>query len=145
MTAGHIGINVTNMDISKKFYINLFDFEVLAESKEDGKKYTFLGNDGKLLITLWEQSNKSFSSTNAGLHHLAFVLKDMEELKNFEKKIQEQKVRKIYEDIVSHSEGSNSGGLYFLDPDDTRLEVYVQEGLGHYKPANDTAPSCGFF
>ena len=145
MTVGHIGINVNNLKISKEFYINLFDFEVLGESFEDGKKFIFLGNNKELLLTLWEQSDKKFSKTNAGLHHLAFILKDMEELKLFEKKLDSQNVVKIYDDIVSHSEGGDSGGLFFLDPDNTRLEVYVSIGLHKCNAANKEGPSCGFF
>lgn len=145
MTVGHIGINVNNMEVSKEFYINLFDFEVLLESNEEGKKFAFLGKNGELLLTLWEQSDKKFSDSNAGMHHLAFVLKNMDELKTFEEKIEKYKVEKIYNDIVSHSEGASSGGLYFLDPDNTRLEVYVTEGVQEYAPATKDAPSCGFF
>jgi len=145
MTVGHIGINVNDIEVSKEFYINLFDFEVILESNKDGKKFVFLGNDGKLLLTLWEQSDKKFSDSTAGLHHLAFVLKDTEELKNFEEKIEKQNVKKIYENVVSHSEGAQSGGLYFLDPDNTRLEVYIESGLDEHKPATSDAPSCGFF
>ncbi|RXK08129.1 VOC family protein [Halarcobacter bivalviorum] len=145
MTVGHIGINVNNLEISKKFYIALFDFEVIAESKEAGRKYAFLGNNGELLLTLWEQSDKKFSDSTAGLHHLAFVLKDMEELKSFEEKIEKLNIEKIYENVVAHSKGAESGGLYFLDPDNTRLEVYVKKGLKGYKPAKSNASSCGFF
>lgn len=145
MTVGHIGINVNDIEVSKEFYVNLFDFEVMLESNKDGKKFAFLGNDGKLLLTLWEQSDKKFSDSTAGLHHLAFVLKDTDELKSFEEKIKKQNVKKIYENVVSHSEGAHSGGLYFLDPDNTRLEVYVESGLNEHKPATADAPSCGFF
>ena len=145
MTVGHVGINVNDIEISKQFYINLFDFEVILESKEEGKKFIFLGNNGELLLTLWEQSNEKFSSTHAGLHHLAFVLKDMNELQVFEKRIENQNVRKIYDNVVSHAKDAESGGLYFLDPDNTRLEVYVENGLHEHKPANDNSLSCGFF
>lgn len=145
MIVGHIGINVNDIEVSKEFYVNLFDFEVMLESNKDGKKFAFLGNDGKLLLTLWEQSDKKFSDSTAGLHHLAFVLQNTDELKSFEEKIEKQNVKKIYENVVSHSEGAESGGLYFLDPDNTRLEVYVESGLNEHKAATTDAPSCGFF
>lgn len=144
MTVGHIGINVNSLEAGVEFYQNIFDFEILGESKEEGKKFAFLGNNGELLLTIWEQSDKRFSTSTAGLHHLAFVLKDKEELKQFEEKIEKYNVKKIYNNVVSHAEGMGSGGLYFYDPDGTRLEVYVTEGLEDYKPASDHAPSCGF-
>ena len=145
MIVGHIGINVRDIEVSKKFYQNIFDFEVMVESAKEGKKYAFLGNDGELLVTLWEQSDKEFSPTTAGLHHLAFVLEDKKELLSFEEKIEKFKVKKIYETVVSHQEGAKSGGLFFYDPDGTRLEVYVTEGAHECQPATDDAPSCGFF
>jgi lactoylglutathione lyase len=145
MKVGHIGINVTNIEVSKEFYKNLFDFDIIFESNEENKKYAFLGNNGELLITLWEQANTMFSNSTAGLHHLAFVLKDIEELILFEKKIKKLNVTKIYDTIVSHSESSKSGGIFFYDPDNTRLEIYVKSGIHECKPATDGAPSCGFF
>lgn len=145
MTVGHIGINVNNLEVSTQFYQDLFDFDILGESTEDGKKFAFLGNNGELLLTIWEQSDKKFSDSTAGLHHLAFLLKNREELDQFELKLDQFDVRKIYNDVVSHAEGMGSGGLYFYDPDGSRLEVYIAEGLEEYKPATADAPSCGFF
>ncbi|MCW9025894.1 MAG: VOC family protein [Thiovulaceae bacterium] len=145
MTVGHIGINVNNLAVSTQFYQDIFDFEILGESTKGDKKFAFLGNKGELLLTLWEQSDKKFSDTTAGLHHLAFILKSREELNQFEQKIDKLNVKKIYNDIVSHAEDMGSGGLYFYDPDGSRLEVYITEGLEEYKPATADAPSCGFF
>ncbi len=144
MTVGHIGINVNSLEVGVEFYQKIFDFELLGESKEEGKKFAFLGNNGELLLTIWEQSDKKFSTSTAGLHHLAFVLSGKEELKQFEEKIEKYNVKKIYNDVVSHAEGMSSGGLYFFDPDGTRLEVYITEGLENCKPASQHAPSCGF-
>jgi catechol-2,3-dioxygenase len=43
MTVGHIGINVNDIEVSKAFYMNLFDFEILNESREEGKKIYLFG------------------------------------------------------------------------------------------------------
>jgi catechol 2,3-dioxygenase-like lactoylglutathione lyase family enzyme len=145
MKVGHIGINVNNIQRSKEFYAGLFGFDLMRESSEEGKKFAFLGNKGKLFLTLWEQSDKPFSSSNAGLHHLAFELENMEKLKIFENTLEVLGVEKIYDKIVSHTEASGSGGLYFLDPDGIRLEVCVSEGMHECSPASTNGPSCGFF
>jgi len=145
MQVGHIGINVTNLQRSKEFYIKLFGFDLMGESSEEGKKFAFLGNEEKLLVTLWEQSDKPFSCSSAGLHHLAFELEDMDRLRSFENTLEALGVEKIYDKMVSHKEGASSGGLFFLDPDGTRLEVCVSEGMHECSPASSDGPSCGFF
>ena len=134
MKVGHVGINVSNMEKSKEFYLKLFGFDVLFEEKLADKRYMFLGKDGEIIVTLWEQSNKAFSSSTAGLHHLAFLVDSVEELKAFEQKLDENKITKIYNGIVSHCEGASSGGVFFLDPDGVRLEVCIAEGIDDCNP-----------
>jgi len=145
MKVGHIGINVNNIEVSKSFYKDVFDFDVILENVDKKRKYVFLGNDGEILITLWEQSNKEFSKDTAGLHHLAFQLDTVDELISFEQKLDTLNVEKIYDKIVSHAEGADSGGIYFLDPDSIRLEVCVASDINKPKPAINDDLSCGFF
>ena len=37
----------------------------INNAKEEGKKFAFLGNNGELLLTIWEQSDKKFSTSTA--------------------------------------------------------------------------------
>ena len=145
MKVGHVGINVNNMEVSKKFYIELFEFEVIFEETKEDRKYIFLGHNDEIVITLWEQSDKEFVKDTAGLHHLAFIVDSVEELIIFEKKLELLKVEKIYENIVSHAEGAESGGIYFFGPDGVRLEVCVASGIDRCNPDVKEDSSCGFF
>jgi len=145
MKVGHIGINVNNIERSKKFYMELFDFEIIFEETKEDRKYMFLGHNGEIVITLWEQSNKEFSTDTAGLHHLAFQAENIEQLKEFEQKLEDMKVKKIYNKIVTHCEGADSGGIFFYDPDNIRLEVCVAEGINSCNPGSKEDSSCGFF
>lgn len=145
MKVGHVGINVNDIKISKDFYMNLFDFEIIFEETKENRKYMFLGHNGEIVVTLWEQSNKQFSKDTAGLHHLAFQLDSIEDLVLFEKKLEQMKVTKIYDKIVSHCEGADSGGIFFFDPDGVRLEVCVAKGIHKCKPGTKEDSSCGFF
>ena len=61
---GHIGLNVSDLDASKDFYLKVFGFEVFGESGEADRRYAFLGLDGKLLLTLWQQSEGRFATGN---------------------------------------------------------------------------------
>jgi len=145
MKVGHIGINVNNIEVSQKFYKDIFDFDLILEKVDTDRKYVFLGHGEEIVVTLWEQSNKEFSKDTAGLHHLAFQLDTIEELIDFEKKLDTLKVEKIYDKIVSHAEGADSGGIYFLDPDSIRLEVCVASDINKSKPETNEDLSCGFF
>lgn len=145
MRVGHVGINVNNIEKSKEFYLKLFGFEVLFEEQKEGRKYMFLGENKEIVLTLWEQSDKEFSKSTAGLHHLAFEVKSVEELKEFEKKLDLYNIPKIYDKIVSHCEGADSGGIFFIDPDGIRLEVCVMKGIHTCQPQTVEDSSCGFF
>jgi hypothetical protein len=50
------------------------------------------------------------------------------------------------EGVVAHHEGAASGGIFFHDPDGTRLEISVSDGVGGARaPGDASAPTCGFF
>lgn len=51
----------------------------------------------------------------------------------------------LYEGVVPHAEGMQSGGIFFRDPDGIRLEIYAPSGAGSSEAPSGAAPSCGFF
>ena len=51
----------------------------------------------------------------------------------------------LYDGAVPHGEGASSGGIFFEDPDGTRLEIFTSDGLQHAHAPMSGAPSCGFF
>ena len=53
--------------------------------------------------------------------------------------------RWMHEGVVAHREGSASGGIFFHDPDGTRLEIYAPSGAENAPVPSATAPTCGFF
>jgi catechol 2,3-dioxygenase-like lactoylglutathione lyase family enzyme len=142
---GHIGLNVNDLERSKEFYREVFGFELRVESTDEERKFAMLANDGKLVLTLWEQSSAEFSHQTAGLHHLSFQAKSVGQIKEIEAKLRKQGAKLIYDGIVLHSENAKSGGIFFEDPDGIRLEIFVADGLGDYAAPTAGAPACGFF
>jgi lactoylglutathione lyase len=143
---GHIGLNITNLANSIAFYQDIFGLTVKGASMEGEDKFAFLGNDQGIMITLWQQSEGRFDSKRPGLHHLAFQVDTIEEVKTYEQKLNEKKVKYIYDGIVTHREGAQSGGIFFEDPDGTRLEIFSPTGADeHGHAASGEKPSCGFF
>lgn len=141
---GHIGLNVNDLERSKDFYREVFGFELKGESTDAERKFAMLANNGKLVLTLWQQSSAEFSKQTAGLHHLSFQAKSVGQIKEIETKLREKDVKLIYDGIVLHSEGAKSGGIFFEDPDGIRLEIFTTEGLGEFS-APESKTACGFF
>ena len=80
---GHVGLNVNDLARSKEFYTDVFGFEVRGESIAEDRKYAMLASNGKLVLTLWQQSAGEFSRETAGLHHLSFQAESVAQVEAF--------------------------------------------------------------
>jgi lactoylglutathione lyase len=145
LRTGHVGLNVTDLDRSVPFYQRVFGFEVQAEGKEEGRRFAFLGRDGRLLVTLWQQSDVPFRTSVAGLHHLSFQVESIDEVKAAEGVLRELGAEFAHDGVVPHGEGAASGGIFFTDPDGIRLEIYAPTGADTAPAPSGAAPTCGFF
>ncbi|WP_068062802.1 VOC family protein [Nocardia xishanensis] len=145
LATGHVGLNVSDLDRSVDFYRRALGFEQLAAGDAAERRWAFLGADGKLVITLWEQSDGAFSTETPGLHHLSFQVEDIEQVRAVESVLRELSVRFVHDGVVAHGEGVSSGGIFFTDPDGIRLEVYAPTGAESAPAPSGAAPTCGFF
>lgn len=143
---GHIGINVSDLGRSVDFYAEVFGLDVVGreDGDTDGRRYAFLGHDGDLVLTLWEQATAPFDAAAAGLHHLSFQAEDVDQVQAAEQRLRSMGATFVHEGVVPHGEGVSSGGIFFLDPDGTRLEVFAPTGATAPAPTAG-APTCGFF
>ena len=145
LQTGHVGLNVSDVNRSKRFYQEVFGFQIMGESHQEGRRFLFLGNGQKLVLTLWEQSKGRFEKERSGLHHLSFQVGTIDEVREIENKLRAFNVHFLYEGIVPHAEAAKSGGIFFEDPDGIRLEVYSPTGVENNIAPTPGAPSCGFF
>ena len=145
LQTGHVGLNVSDIDRSKKFYEDVFGFRVAGESEDAERRFAALSDGQKLVLTLWQQSAGRFDKGQPGLHHLSFQVDSIEDVREAEQRLRALGVPLFYEGIVPHAEGSQSGGIFFEDPDGIRLEIYTPKGASEYKAPTGGAPSCGFF
>lgn len=145
LSHGHLGLNVTDLDRSLAFYRDVLGFSLLAEGKEEGRRYAYLGEGGALVLTLWQQARGAYDEGRAGLHHLAFQADSIERVRAYETALREYGVEFAYDGVVAHAEGAASGGIFFRDPDGTRLEIAVPSGAEGAPVPHETAPTCGFF
>ncbi|MGC0313868.1 VOC family protein [Kitasatospora acidiphila] len=143
---GHIGLNVTDLDRSRAFYQQVFGFEVVRTDPEG--RFIFLGRDGRPVITLWQQSEGRFNTAAPGLHHLSFEAESLEQVRAVEQVLRTLGAEFAYDGVVPHGEGSDSGGVFFADPDGIRLEIYTSAGVAgehSHAPNGAGTPTCGFF
>src|ERR1700754_1599793 len=145
LQTGHVGLNVTDLDRSVPFYVAVFGFELVAEGKEEGRRWAFLGRDGRLVLTLWQQSDTRFPESSAGLHHLSFQVESIEEVRAAAAVLRQRDAEFRHDGVVPHGEGMSSGGIFFTDPDGIRLEIYAPTGADAAHAPTASAPTCGFF
>ncbi|MEO7715703.1 MAG: VOC family protein [Capsulimonas sp.] len=142
---GHVGVNVTDLARAQAFYESVFGFETIKKSTENGREYAFLAEGETLVLTLWRQSEGRFSKSSPGLHHLSFLVPDIDAVRAIESKARAAGAAFAYEGVVPHVEGAQSGGIFFEDPDGVRLEVFTTTGAGEQAAPTEGAPTCGFF
>jgi lactoylglutathione lyase len=97
---GHIGLNVSDLARSKQFYQQVFGFEVLGESLEVGRQFAFLGQNGTPILTLWQQSEGRFATRHVGLHHLAFQVGTIDDVRAFEERLRALGTPFLYDGVV---------------------------------------------
>jgi lactoylglutathione lyase len=129
IAVGHIGLNVSNIEISETFYREVLGFRVASEFLQFPFRHASMTRDGKTMLTLWEQSDGRFKKNRPGLHHLAFEADSVEEV---------NRTKGILENLGAHwSEGAflykrmpRSAAIYFKDPDGIRIELYTLSRKG---------------
>ncbi|ASU85851.1 VOC family protein [Nocardiopsis gilva YIM 90087] len=142
---GHVGLNVSDLDRSRDFYVKLLGYTVQSEGSDGDRRWAFLSNDGTLVLTLWQQSTGAFPVDRPGLHHLSFQVDDMDQVRSAEAVLRDLGVELVHDGAVAHREGGRSGGIFFSDPDGIRLEIYATNGAEELPAPQGTTPTCGFF
>ncbi|MFE5550280.1 VOC family protein [Streptomyces sp. NPDC056534] len=145
LTTDHVGLNVTDLDRSLTFYGEVLGFETLGEGTEGDSRFAFLGREGRLVLTLWQQAGEAYAPGRAGLHHLAFEAESLDHVRAAEAALLARGTTFAYKGIVAHHEGADSGGIFFHDPDGTRLEISASLGAETADAPSEMAPTCGFF
>ncbi len=145
LQTGHVGLNVSDLDRSRDFYQRMLGLQVVKEGTDAAQRFAFLARDGRLVVTLFQQSSGVFDTATPGLHHLSFQVESMDEVRAAEEVARELGAPMFHEGIVAHSEGASSGGIFFADPDGIRLEIFAPTGAEESPAPSGEAPTCGFF
>ena len=116
----HIVILIKDIKTTEKFYslflgkpIDRTDYHVAYEI---GETKIFFGLSGN-------KDTPKFDKENLGLNHLAFRVKNLEELKEFEKILNKVKIKNSGIQIDKYGKKEF---IWFDDPDGIRLEFYLR-------------------
>ncbi|WP_225832134.1 VOC family protein [Streptomyces sp. NK08204] len=147
LRTGHTGLNVTDLNRSLAFYRDVLGFALLVEGKEGDRRYALLAEEGgdQPALTLWQQAQGPYDRGRAGLHHLAFTADSIDRVREYETALRAAGVDFAHDGVVAHREGGTSGGIFFHDPDGTRLEIAAPLGPEGAPAPHAEAPTCGFF
>jgi lactoylglutathione lyase len=52
---GHIGLNVRDLARSRRFYQDVFGFDLAGESNHEGRIFAFLAQNNAIVLTLWNK------------------------------------------------------------------------------------------
>jgi catechol 2,3-dioxygenase-like lactoylglutathione lyase family enzyme len=109
----HIGITVSNLEESVKFYRELFDFDLIDKASGPGLAFMRVAD---ISIGLYE--SPGFKNTDAVKHRIAFYVDE----EDFEDAIDELNEREI--EITFGPENIRKGKtVVFLDPDGNQIEL----------------------
>ncbi len=107
----YLGLTVSNLEMSTKFYRDLFDFEVIDNSAKQA-----IIREGDIIITLYEVEN--FKNQENSKNRVSFILDE----DDFEDAIDELKTKNI--PIIFGPENIRKGqSVVFLDPDANQIEI----------------------
>jgi len=85
----HIGLTVSKLEASTKFFTDLLGWEQVGENPDYPAVFV---SDGSIMVTLWQAKNpdkvNTFDKNNSiGLHHLAIKVGDREMLDRIHNKL----------------------------------------------------------
>lgn len=128
ITISNVGLNVSDIGISKVFYQEVLGFRVDEDSRQFPLRYASMTRDGGVLLTLWEDSSMRSRKCPPALHRLAFVT-DSAEAVDRTKKLLENLGASWSEKDPLDSQPSSSTVLHFEDPDGIPIELYTPDSL----------------
>lgn len=109
----HVNIPVTNLEVSKQFYADLFDFEVEEESSDS----VMMGLDSHKLRLLKVENQKPLP-----FPLVSFIM----DVDDFTEAISEMESKNIK--ILRGPEGNQKGEfLIFTDPDSNQIEIFYEQ------------------
>ena len=119
----HIAIIASDIDVSKKFYSEVLEFPVIAETfrkeRNSWKVDLKVNEETQIELFTFPNAPKRPSRPEAiGLRHLAFEVEDLDE------SVKHLKENNIFVEEIRIDGITGKRFTFFADPDDLPLEIY---------------------
>lgn len=126
----HLGLNVTDLQTSIKWYSKVLGFSLETEFEKDGFRRARLRHPRSgiaLSLTRHERgSGEPFSELRTGMDHVAFAVPGQDDLAALKRRLEELGVE--HSDIKPQPRKPGERALITLrDPDNIQLEVFAVE------------------
>lgn len=125
LSFAHIVLNVTDMKRSRPFYEKILKgFKIIDQSDHHAGF-----SNGSFGVWIADEDMKGFAfkgvatDKGVGLHHFAWKVESVEELKEWEGYLQNQGIEMSKGGITDDDFGGR--GIFFRDPDNIRLEIHL--------------------
>jgi catechol 2,3-dioxygenase-like lactoylglutathione lyase family enzyme len=130
----HLGLTVTDVERSARWYVDTLGFEQLGQYRSDGgeRHKIFLRHSGlrvRLGLVAHETSSKrAFDETEVGLDHLAFAVPSRADLEQWAERLAQTGVK--CSPIAESFTIPGAAVLVFRDPDNIQLELFTDPNFG---------------
>jgi len=114
---GHVHLKVSNLKKAEEFYTNIFGFKV-SERVENYLFLTFGKEHHDLALQEYKNAKKP-SENMTGLYHFAVELENLRQLADIYFKLKKHNIK------FSPIDHGISKTIYFSDPDENGIEVYI--------------------
>ena len=120
--AHHVALTVTDLARSREWYTKLFDWKLLFDGEDDGRKFAVGMLPSGLILGLSQHADTtgSFEPSHVGLDHLAFAVPSRSELPTWEQRFTELGV-----EFTPTTDAAYGHVLNFKDPDGIALEIFA--------------------
>ncbi len=117
----HIVLMIKNVKVTKTFYSKFLGKPI----HEDQYSVAYRIGETKLFLGLpyHRLKNNEFHKDRIGLNHLAFGVKNLEELRHFEKLLTQKEIK---HSGIQKDKYNGNPFIWFDDPNGIRLEFYIE-------------------
>jgi catechol 2,3-dioxygenase len=118
---GHLVLRVQDVSRSEKFYTHILGLEVV--SREFGMVFlrASASRSHELALAPLKEGISASTPSQGGLSHFAWQMESLDDLRKMYRHLKQEGV-----EIAGKGDHGISIGVYFLDPDGNRIEVFYE-------------------
>ena len=128
---GHVGIHTNDIHKMRDFYTRVIGLKVADEDLDRGMCFMSTKPDEEHHEFVIMKGRNAPEDAKV-IQQISFIVPTIDDLKDYHKRLVDEEVR--IDRVVSHG---NAFGVYFLDPEGNRIELYYKTGFDVPQPHGD--------